>query len=155
MSVEPRKHWRDVQRLAPAVGATMLAMEKSCGDATRDHGLIELVKVRVSQINGCAFCQQMHAQAAKRAGLGEHHLVQVAAWRQSSLFSPRERSALAWAEALTCIADGKGVDDACYDAALAEFGDAELAHLSLCVASINMWNRIAVGYNFEPPASAT
>ena len=114
--------------------------------------LIHLVKIRVSQINGCGFCQHMHAAEARKDGERQERLDVLPAWREMPCFSPRERAALAWSEALTLVAQG-GVSDALYADTLAHFSTAELANLTAAVVTINGWNRVAVGFGFIPAFS--
>ena len=117
--------------------------------------LQELIFLRVSQINGCAFCLDMHTKALRAAGEGQQRLDCVAGWREAhGLFSAREQAALAWAEALTLVADTRQVPDAIYDAAKAQFSDRELVDLTLAICSINSWNRLAIGFAKGPVPDA-
>jgi len=117
--------------------------------------LQELVFLRVSQINGCVYCLDMHAKALRAAGEGQQRLDCVAGWREAhGLFSARERAALAWAEALTLVADTRQVSDAVYAEAKAQFSDRELVDLTLAVCSINSWNRLNVGFAVVPTPDA-
>ncbi|MFN4090547.1 MAG: carboxymuconolactone decarboxylase family protein [Alphaproteobacteria bacterium] len=134
----------DIQRAAPAGYEAMLGLEayvRSCG---LEMSLVELVKMRASQINGCAFCLDMHARDARRLGETEQRLYVLAGWRESPAFSPRERAALAWTEALTLVAQTHAPDDV-YDDSRAHFSEAELMNLSLLIVAINGWNRLAIG----------
>ncbi|MQA74077.1 MAG: carboxymuconolactone decarboxylase family protein [Solirubrobacterales bacterium] len=117
-----------------------------------DRALRELVKIRASQINGCAFCIDMHTFEARRMGESDRRLHAVGAWHESPLFSARERAALAVTEALTRVADA-GLPDEVYARAAAELDTEEIAQLIMAVAAINSWNRIAIasGMVFEPP----
>jgi AhpD family alkylhydroperoxidase len=101
------------------------------------------VKIRASQLNGCAYCIDMHTPAARTAGESEARLYALSAWRESPLFTPRERAAFELTDAITRIGD-RGVPDAVYEAAAAQFPPRELANLMLAIAAINAWNRIAV-----------
>jgi AhpD family alkylhydroperoxidase len=113
--------------------------------------LQELVFLRVSQINGCAYCLDMHAKALRKDGEGQQRLDAVAGWREAhGLFSAREQAALAWAEALTLVAETRQVADAVYDEVKAQFSDRELVDLTLAIGSINSWNRLAVGFARGP-----
>ncbi|WP_395672605.1 carboxymuconolactone decarboxylase family protein [Inquilinus sp.] len=117
--------------------------------------LQELVFLRVSQINGCAYCLDMHSKALRKAGEGQQRLDAVAGWREAhGLFSPREEAALAWAEALTLVAETRQVPDAIYDEVKAQFDDRELVDLTLAIGSINAWNRLAVGFAKGPEPDA-
>ncbi len=122
------------------------AYVESCG---LEHSLLELVKTRASQINGCAFCIDMHVTDAVKAGESHARLHLLNAWRETDLFTPRERAALAWTEALTLIADSHAPDDI-YDEALRHFSEKELADLTWAIIAINGWNRLAIGFRFVP-----
>jgi len=112
-------------------------------------GLRDLVNIRVSQINGCAFCVDMHSKEAKIHGERELRLYHIAIWRESPLFSQRERAALNWAEALTTLSP-HGVSDADYETARAEFSEKELGDLTFCVIGINGWNRSSIAFRNVP-----
>jgi AhpD family alkylhydroperoxidase len=116
-----------------------------------DPKLLELVKVRVSQMNGCAHCLHMHRQDALKQGETEDRLLLLNAWRESELYTDRERAALAWAESLTRIAESHA-PDAVYEEARSAFSDDELVALSIGVAMINAWNRLAIGFRLQHPA---
>jgi len=111
---------------------------------TLEHSLVELIFLRVSQLNGCAYCLDMHATALRDAGVEPRKLDTVAAWRDSRFFDPRERAALAWAEALTTLPSGEP-EAALYEALHAHFDDEGIATLTMAVAVINAWNRLGVG----------
>ncbi|AOY92396.1 alkylhydroperoxidase [Cupriavidus sp. USMAA2-4] len=147
-----RLAYQEFAQAAPAVHAALAALGKAVDDSGLDKALTELVKLRVSQINGCAFCLQYHLNIVRQLGLDldPRKLDLLAAWRDAGLYSEREQAALAWAEALTRVAVHE-VDDAVYAQASAAFAPAELAHLSAAVANINAWNRIAAGFRFAPP----
>lgn len=135
------------QQAPQGIGA-MMALENYLADCGLEYPLIELVKTRVSQLNGCAYCIDMHTRDARRAGESEQRLYALTAWRETPFFSERERAALAWAEALTLIA-GRDVDDALYAQARAQFDEKELVDLTLAVTTINSWNRIALSFRPE------
>jgi AhpD family alkylhydroperoxidase len=116
-----------------------------------DPKLLDLVKVRVSQINGCAYCLHMHRKDAIKQGETEDRLLLLDAWRESELYTDRERAALAWAEALTEIAENHA-PDAVYEQAQNVFSEDELLALSIGVATINAWNRLAIGFRLKHPA---
>jgi len=116
-----------------------------------DPKLLELVKVRVSQMNGCAHCLHMHRQDALKMGETEDRLLLLSAWRESHLYTDRERAALTWAEALTDITDGNA-PDAIYEQARAVFSEDELLALSIGISMINAWNRLAIGFRAQHPA---
>jgi AhpD family alkylhydroperoxidase len=114
-----------------------------------EHGLLELVKMRASQINACAYCLDMHSKDARAAGETEQRLYLLDAWREAPFYSARERAALAWTEALTRIA-GNDVTDELYAEVCALFSDRELVDLSLAIIAINGWNRLAIPFRSEP-----
>ncbi len=116
-----------------------------------DPKLLELVKVRVSQMNGCAHCLHMHRQDALKLGETDDRLLLLSAWRESRLYTDRERAALAWAESLTRIAETHA-PDAVYEEARRAFSEDEILTLSLSVAMINAWNRLAIGFRLQHPA---
>jgi AhpD family alkylhydroperoxidase len=140
----------DFYNASPAAIKAMLTLEGSVGKLGLEPSLIELVKMRASQINGCAFCLDMHSRDARKAGESERRLYVLPAWRETSLFTPREQAALAWTEALTLITDGHA-SDADYALAKAEFSDAELVNLTLAITTINAWNRFAIGFRSALP----
>ena len=145
-----RKEYGDFQALAPDVYQAVLALGGFAAKAGIDKQLLELIKLRASQINGCAFCVQYHILQAERLGVSADKLNLVVVWRETPQFSPRERAALAWTEALTHLSGGVG--DEVYEQARAEFSDEELTYLTSAVASINVWNRFGVAYRWTPPA---
>lgn len=114
-----------------------------------EEGLMELVKIRASQINGCAFCLHMHTAAARKQGETEERLYLLDAWREAPHYSARERAALAWTEALTLVADTHAPDDA-YHALRAHFSEREQVALTLLIVAINGWNRVQVGFRAMP-----
>ncbi len=131
--------------------AALLGVEKYLQTCGLDHRLIALVKARVSQINGCAYCLHMHTEEARQLGESEARLYLLDAWHESELYSARERAALAWAETLTQIA-ATHAPDAVYDQARRQFSEKELADLSIAIAMINGWNRLAIGARSVHPA---
>jgi AhpD family alkylhydroperoxidase len=148
----------DISKASPDAYQAMVGLERHIARCGLDKGLIHLVKMRVSQINGCGFCLDMHSKDARAHGETEQRLYLLNAWRESPQYTPKERAALAWAESLTNIAR-TGVPDADYELAKSQFDDKELADLTLLVVAINGWNRIAVGSrtepgSYQPPARA-
>jgi len=142
----------DFHKLAPEVRAHLGPLNQVAIDAGGiEKSLIELVKIRASQINGCAFCLDMHAREARKLGETEERLHVLAAWHESPAFTDRERAALAWTDSLTDIADGH-VPDEVYDEVKKLFSEKELAYLTAAVVAINGWNRIAVAFRFLPDA---
>ena len=138
-----------LRRIAPDIYNAVLALSQLAGKAGLDKRLLELVKIRASQVNGCAFCVQYHILEAERLGVSVDKLNLVVVWREVPQFSSRERAALAWTEALTEL--GGGVSDEVYVEASAEFSETELAYLTSAVAVINVWNRYGVAYRWTPP----
>jgi AhpD family alkylhydroperoxidase len=139
----------DFHEASPEAYQAMLALSKYTNECGLDATLLELVKTRASQINGCAFCLQMHTRDARKLGETEERLHLLPAWRETALYTPRERAALAWTEALTLLTHGHAPDDV-YADVRAQFDEAEIAKLTLAIAVINSWNRIAVGLRFAP-----
>ncbi|MDE2129157.1 MAG: carboxymuconolactone decarboxylase family protein [Betaproteobacteria bacterium] len=146
----PRIAWSDFERMAPEVPVALRALGKAVDDSGLDKALTELLKLRVSQLNGCAYCIQFHLNIARRLGIAAPKLDLVAAWRDAGVFSARERAALAWAEALTGMA-GAHVCDAVYAEVQHQFNAGEIAALTTAVATINAWNRIAGALQFAAP----
>jgi len=130
--------------VAPEGVAALAGVESYLENCGLDHRLIALVKTRVSQINGCAYCLHMHTEEARKLGESEARLHLLDAWHESSLYSQRERAALAWAESVTNIA-ATHAPDGVYDEARRHFSEKELADLSIAIAMINAWNRLAIG----------
>lgn len=143
-----RSEYEDFKALAPDVYDSVLALSKIAAKAGIDKQLLELVKIRASQINGCAFCVQHHVLESERLGISADKLNLVVVWREAPLFSARERAALAWTEALTLLPGG--VSDEVYAEAAAEFSEQELLYLTSAIASINVWNRFGAGYRWTP-----
>src|SRR5256885_16321639 len=136
--------------LAPDAFQVVLALGKVAAAAGIDTQLLELIKLRASQINGCAFCVQYHILQGESLGMPADKLNLVVVWREAPLFSARERAALAWTEALTLLTEG--VSDEVYAQARAEFSEKELAYLTSAIASINVWNRFGAAFRWTPPA---
>ena len=138
----------DVYKLQPALVKSLVGL----GDAAAselEHSLIHLVKIRASQINGCAFCQHMHANEARKDGEQQHRLDVLPAWQEVSIFSARERAALAWTESLTRLA-GESIHESDYTELAQHFSEKEIVNLTAAIVTINAWNRIAVGFHFAP-----
>ncbi|MDZ4865855.1 MAG: carboxymuconolactone decarboxylase family protein [Alphaproteobacteria bacterium] len=130
--------------------AALVGVEKYVNESGLEHGLLHLIKTRASQMNGCAYCLHMHTSDARAGGESEARLYLLPAWRESAMYTPRERAALAWTEAMTAVADGN-VSDAVYEEVRAQFSEKELADLTIAVAMINAWNRIAVASRSRHP----
>jgi len=135
--------------VAPEAYGQLIKVTQQVHASGLEAGLLDLIEVRASQINGCAFCIDMHSKSAKLHGERELRLYALPAWRESPLFSERERAALAWTEAVTLVSE-TGVGDAVYEQVRAQFDEAEIAKLTLAVATINAWNRIAVSFRSVP-----
>ena len=135
---------------APETMKAVAAIEPIIAASGLEHALIELVKTRASQINGCAYCIHMHTKDARAHGETEERLYLLDAWRESPLYSERERAALAWTEALTLINQTHAPDDI-YDELRKHFNEAESANLTSLIGVINTWNRIAIGLRYQHP----
>ena len=137
-------------KAAPEAMKALVALENYVQQSGLDHSLIDLVKTRASQINGCAYCIHMHTSEARTRGETEERLYQLDAWHESPLYSERERAALAWTEAVTLVSETH-IPDVVYDRARQHFSETELANLTLCVTAINPWNRIAISFRAAHP----
>jgi AhpD family alkylhydroperoxidase len=135
-------------KTAPDGYKALLGVERYIRQCGLEQRLIELVKMRSSQINGCAYCLDMHSRDARRAGESEQRLYLLDAWHESSLYTPRERAALAWTDAVTRIADTHAPDDV-YDALRPHFVEKEIADLTILIGMINLWNRLAIGFRSQ------
>ena len=129
--------------VSPEAMRAQLGLEAYVRSSSLEHSLYELVKLRASMINGCAYCVDMHTKDARQAGETEQRLYAVSVWRETPFFSARERAALAWTDALTDIAH-TGVPDALYEQVRTQFSERELVDLTMAVVTINGWNRLAV-----------
>lgn len=136
----------DYFALEPKLMQALIALNKTVEEAGLERSLLHLIKLRASQINGCSYCVDMHSREARQDGETEQRLYLVAAWRESPLFSDRERAAFAWTEAVTQISHG-GVSDALFAEARSQFTDDELVKLTMAVAAINTWNRLSVAFH--------
>ena len=139
-------------KLAPEAVKAMMTLEASIAKSGLEESLRHLVKLRASQINGCAFCIHMHTTEARKHGDSEMRLYMLNAWRESPLYSDRERAALAWTEALTLVAQ-TGAPDADYELVKAQFSDAEQVQLTFLIGAINVWNRLQVGFRAAHPVA--
>ena len=135
----------DYPKAAPDGFKAMLGLETYARNSGLEHSLLELVKTRVSQINGCAYCLDMHTKDARAAGETEQRLYVLPAWRATDFYTPRERAALGWAEAVTKLTDQE-VSDTVYDEARQHFDEKALVDLTLAVIAINGWNRLAIPF---------
>ncbi|TAM34783.1 MAG: carboxymuconolactone decarboxylase family protein [Burkholderiaceae bacterium] len=138
----------DYKKASPGAFGAMLGLEKYVRQSGLEQPLLELVKMRVSQINGCAYCLDMHSKDARAAGETEQRLYVLPAWRETDFYTERERAALAWAEALTLLA-GREVSDELYEQVHRQFDDKAIVDLTLAVIAINSWNRLAIPFRAE------
>jgi len=139
----------DCGRVAPAAVNAVFGLKRYVRTSGLEPALVELVKLRASYLNGCAYCVDMHTKDARAAGELEQRLYAVPVWRETPFFTPRERAALAWTEAVTELGR-TGVPDSAFEEARAEFSEAELVDLTMAVVAINSWNRLAVSFRQEP-----
>ena len=140
----------DFAREAQPAYAALLALGKAVDESGLPKALTELVKLRASQINGCAFCAQLHLNVARKVEVATEKLDLVAVWREAGVFDPRERAALGWTEALTRL-DRPEALEAARERLLSHFSPEEALHLTVAIGTINQWNRIAVALRFPPP----
>ena len=135
----------DYRRIAPEAVSTMLEMQRYVDHCSLEKPLLELAKLRASQINGCAYCVDMHSKDLRALDESEQRLYAVVVWREAPFFSNRERAALAWTEAVTLVSE-TGVPDDVYENARSQFSEKELVDLTMAIIAINGWNRLAVGF---------
>lgn len=152
--MEPRI---DARKHAPEAQRALYALEQYLAGCGLEHGLIHLMKMRASQINGCAYCIDMHSKDARALGETEQRLYELDAWRETPFYTDRERAALAWTEAVTLVSQSH-VPDSVYEEVRKHFSEKEIVDLTLVLATINAWNRLAVSLRAVPghyrPASA-
>jgi AhpD family alkylhydroperoxidase len=139
----------DFYKASPEAMKAMIALEQRIGKSSLEKPLIELVRLRASQINGCAYCMDMHSADARKAGEDERRLSTLSAWRETPFFSERERAALAWTESLTLISNDH-VPDEVWQAAEPHFTAEEITDLTLLVVAINGWNRFSIAFRKMP-----
>jgi AhpD family alkylhydroperoxidase len=144
--MEPRIDYR---KYATEAQKSLYALEKYIAECGLDHKLIHLIKMRASQINGCAFCMDMHSKDARAAGETEQRLYELDAWRETPFYTERERAALEWTEALTLVSQTH-VPDSVYDEVRKQFSEKEIVDLTLVVGMINLWNRLAISLRAVP-----
>jgi AhpD family alkylhydroperoxidase len=147
--MKPRMNY---YQAAPETIKALVAVEEQIKASGLEQSLIELVKTRASQINGCAFCINMHTADARKYGETEQRLYLLNAWRESPLYTERERAALGWTEALTLIADTRAPDED-YEAMRAQFSESEAVNLTVLIGAINAWNRVAIGFRSIHPVA--
>jgi AhpD family alkylhydroperoxidase len=144
------------EKAAPGALRAMYSLQKYVEECGLEKSLIELIKTRASQINGCAFCIDMHTKDARANGETEQRLYALSAWRETPFYTDRERAALAWTEAVTLISEGHVPEDI-FEQARAQFSDEELVNLTIAVVTINGWNRLSIAFRvpagtYQPPA---
>jgi len=144
-------------KVAPAASRAMYALQKYTDECGLEHSLLELVKTRASQINGCAYCIDMHTKDARARGESEQRLYALSAWHETPFFTDRERAALAWTEAVTRISETH-VPDEVFAEARQHFTEVELVNLTMAVIAINGWNRLAISFrevagSYQPPSA--
>ena len=139
----------DYYNASPKAMKAMIAMEALTANLSIEQPLLQLIRIRASQLNGCAFCTDMHSVDARRLGETDRRLYSIVVWRDSDFFNPRERAALAWAEAVTLLAQSHVPDDV-YAQAREQFSEAEMVDLTVAVTTINSWNRLAVSFRQTP-----
>lgn len=137
----------DWAKTAPGAMRAQFGVERFSRESGLEHSLLELVKMRASIMNGCAYCVDMHSKDARHAGETEQRLYAIPVWRETPFFTPRERAALAWTEAVTDLSGG--VPDAAWEEARAHFSEEEMVALTMAVIAINGWNRLAVSFRAE------
>jgi AhpD family alkylhydroperoxidase len=146
--MQPRINYLAV---APGAYKAMLGLEEYLRQSGLEESLLDLIKLRASQVNGCAYCIDMHWKDLRSIGENEQRLYGLDAWQESPYYTERERAALAWTEAVTSIKDGHTSDEV-YEAVRIHFSEKELADLTLAVAAINAWNRLAIAARSVPGA---
>ena len=139
----------DITHVNPGVIHSMLGLERQVAQARLDRKLLDLVRMRASQINGCAYCLDMHSKDARAQGETEQRLYGLNAWRETPYYSPRERAALEWTEVLTLVAETHAPDDV-YERVREQFSEDEVVHLTLAIVAINGWNRLNVAARTVP-----
>jgi AhpD family alkylhydroperoxidase len=147
---QPRITYDAFAKLAPIAQQSLLAMGKQADESGIDKEIVELVKLRVSQINNCAFCLQIHLNVSRKHAIAQEKLDLVATWEEAGIFSEKECAALAWAERLAHLAGGR-VSDEDYTAVRQHFSEEEVVFLSVSIATINAWNRLGAAFRFAPP----
>ena len=138
----------DFRRVFPEAAQAMAGLEQAVRDSSLEPALLELVRMRASQLNGCAYCLDMHSKDARARGESEQRLHVLSAWREAPFYSESERAALAWCESLTLLGESGAPDDV-YERLTAQFDEEQVVALTLAIVAINGWNRFAVGLRSE------
>lgn len=146
----PRISQDRFKQIVPEVYGAIDAFDDVAGRSVLEDSLLELAKLRASQLNGCAFCCQYHTRILLESGISADKISLVPAWAETEAFSPREQAAIGWAEELTLLA-GTHASDSAFARVQPHFTELELAHLTAAIAAINVWNRLAVALRFDPP----
>jgi AhpD family alkylhydroperoxidase len=136
-------------KVSPDALRAMMELEKNVAGSTIERPLYELVKIRASQINGCAYCLDMHTKDARKAGETEQRIYALSAWRETPFFTERERAALTWTEAVTVISQND-IPDSLYDSVHKQFNEKEMVDLTMAIIAINGWNRLAISFRTVP-----
>jgi len=144
----------DVTKVSPAVYQAAAALQTYVDQSGLDAKLRELIKIRASQINGCAFCLAMHTRDARKIGETDERMHLLAAWREAPVYSARERAALAWVEAITLVTQGHVPDEA-FEAVRRQFSEKEIVDLTAAAVVINSWNRLAIALRVPPQVDST
>jgi AhpD family alkylhydroperoxidase len=149
--MQPRLSYEGFTAAAPGAYAALAALGKAVDESGLEKSLTELIKLRASQMNGCAFCVSFHLNMLRKLGVAPEKIDMVAVWRDAGVFSDRELAALAWTETLTDLSP-RSASDKAYAALLNQFSESEATFLSLAIATINSWNRLGVALRFAPLA---
>jgi AhpD family alkylhydroperoxidase len=143
----------DVTKVSPAAYKAVQALQGYVDQSSLEPKLRELIKIRASQINGCAFCLAMHTRDARKIGESDERMHLLDAWREAPIYSAREQAALAWTEALTLVSETHAPDDV-FEQVRRQFSEAEIVDLTAAVAAINTWNRVAIAFRATPQVTA-
>lgn len=143
----------DWTKSSPESYRAVASLERALLESGLDRGLIHLLKLRASQINGCSYCVDMHTKEARKDGHSEQWIALVSAWRESPLYTPKERAVLEWTESVTLLSQTR-VPDADFEGLKPHFSDKEIVSLTLAIATINVWNRLAVSFRNQHPIDA-
>lgn len=146
----PRLSYNAFAAIAPFAPQSLIAMGRQADECGIDKQILELAKLRVSQINNCAFCLQIHLNVARKIGVPQEKLDLVATWEEAGIFTEKECAALTWAETLTQLA-GRRVSDEAHEAVRRHFSEEEVTFLTVSIATINAWNRLGAAFRFAPP----
>jgi len=146
----PRLDWQEFQKIAPEFATAMAAITHALKKSGVEPEIREMIKIRASQLNGCAFCIQFHLNDARKLGIAAEKLDLLSAWREAGIYTEREAAALEWTERVTLLAQHH-IDDEAFARVKAHFTESQLAFLTIAISQINAWNRIAAPFRFTPP----